>query len=64
MDTLARELTTLVIVLAALFLPGSALLVLSGGWRRWTGLQRYFVAAGLGIAFYPILFYTTRALLP
>ena len=64
MDTIAGELGLLVIVAVAVFLPGSALLVVSGGWRRWSGLQRYVVAAGLGLAFYPILFYTTRALLP
>jgi hypothetical protein len=59
----AKELITLLVALTVFLLPGSAILALSGD-RRWTGLQQVFVAAGLGLAFYPILFYMTRALLP
>ena len=64
MLSIAGELGLLIILSGALFLPGSAILVLSSSWRRWVGLQRIFVAVGLSIAFYPILFYTTRFLLP
>lgn len=64
MNALAQELGTLIVALAAIFLPGSALLAMSGGWRRWTGLQQVLAATGLGVAFYPILFYALRALLP
>jgi hypothetical protein len=63
MADFAQALTTMLVVLAAIFLPGSAILALSGD-RRWTGLQQLFVATGLGLAIYPILFYLTRALLP
>ncbi len=55
----------LILTLAAVFfLPGAALLILSGGWRRWDGLQRYVLACGLSIAFFPVLFYTARFWLP
>jgi len=40
--------------------PGWCLLALTDGWRRWEGLQRWIVAVGLSVAFYPILFYLTR----
>jgi hypothetical protein len=55
----------LILVLSAMFfLPGAALLILSGAWRRWDGLQRYILAVGLSIAFYPALFYAARFWLP
>jgi hypothetical protein len=55
----------LFLTLAALFfLPGAALLVMSGAWARWPGLQRYVAAAGLSVAFYPVLFYTVRFIAP
>ncbi len=47
-----------------LILPGWAALALSGGWCQWKGLQRWVVAVGLCIAFYPVLFYSTRWLIP
>ena len=49
---------------ALFFLPGSAWLVVSQTWLHWPGLQRYFVAIGLSIATYPVLFYMARFLLP
>lgn len=58
------EIFLFFVLSAVIFLPGSALLVVSGTWRRWQGLQRYFVAIGLSLAFYPVLFYTVRFLLP
>jgi hypothetical protein len=55
----------LLFILAVLFfLPGSALLVLSGTWRRWPGLQGYLAAVGLSAAFYPVFFYAVRFLAP
>jgi hypothetical protein len=45
-------------------LPGCALLSLAGGWHQWKGLQRWIVATGVSIAFYPVLFYLLRSLLP
>jgi hypothetical protein len=48
---------------ATIFLvPGWALLALTGDWRRWEGLQRWIVAVGVSIAFYPVLFYLVRPL--
>jgi hypothetical protein len=47
-----------------LTLPGWMLLALSGSWRRWEGLQRWIVAIGISIAFYPVLFYWMRSVLP
>jgi hypothetical protein len=53
------------VVFAAMFLlPGWAILSFNQNWRRWQGLQRWCVAIGLSIAFYPVLFYTTRLVLP
>ena len=45
-------------------LPGWALLAINHSWRQWNGLQRWCVAAGLSIAFYPVLFYWLRLVLP
>jgi hypothetical protein len=53
------------IVLGAMFtLPGWALLAINHSWRQWNGLQRWCVAVGLSIAFYPVLFYWLRLVLP
>lgn len=59
-----HELYLFFILVVVCFLPGSTLLIVSGTWRRWQGLQRYSVAIGLSLAFYPVLFYTVRFLLP
>ncbi len=48
----------------SVLLPGWAFLAISGIWRQWKGLQRWLWAMGLGIAFYPILFYMLRFALP
>jgi len=45
-------------------LPGWALLAINHSWRQWSGLQRWCVAVGLSIAFYPVLFYWLRLVLP
>ncbi|MBN1878176.1 MAG: hypothetical protein JXA33_28410 [Anaerolineae bacterium] len=52
------------LILGMLLLPGWAILASSGLWRHWQGLQRWIVALGLGIAFYPILFYFARWVVP
>jgi hypothetical protein len=54
----------LLVLVAIFFLPGATLLVLSNVWSHWLGWQRYLVAIGLSIAFYPVLFYSMRSLLP
>ena len=64
MASVTRELTVIVVIAAMLFFPGGAILVLSRTWQRWSGLQRLFVAAGLSVALYPVLFYMMRFLLP
>jgi hypothetical protein len=47
-----------------LILPGWAVLSLSGLWRRWDVMQRWIIAVGLSIAFYPLLFYGARWAVP
>ncbi|MCP4535535.1 MAG: hypothetical protein GY832_00140 [Chloroflexi bacterium] len=55
----------LTIVLIGMFtLPGWAALALNHSWRQWKGLQRWIVAIGISIAFYPVLFYATRSVIP
>lgn len=58
------EIRLLVVLAAMFFLPGSALLAISGYWQRWEGLQRYVIAVGLSLSFYPVLFYGVRFVLP
>ncbi len=53
------------IALIAVFtLPGWFFLTFGAAWREWRGLQRWIVAIGLSIAFYPALFYWLRWILP
>ncbi|NJM06960.1 hypothetical protein HC891_13475 [Candidatus Gracilibacteria bacterium] len=58
------DLAALPALLLLFTAPGWALLALSGLWRRFPGLQAWCVSIGLSIAFYPVLFYTFRTLLP
>ncbi len=58
------ELRIFITIFILLMLPGWAMLALSGLWRRWESLQRWIVALGLGIAFYPVLFYFARWIVP
>lgn len=59
------ELIRLTLVIAAVFLiPGWAFLSLTRFWQKWDTLQRWCVAMGLSISFYPVLFYATRSLFP
>ena len=60
----AVEFRLAVVLIGAFTLPGWAVLALSNGWRQWKGLQRWIVAVGISIAFYPVLFYTTRSVIP
>lgn len=58
------EFWIIVVLVAMLTLPGWAMLALSGTWRQWKGLQRWVVAVGVSIAFYPVFFYGMRSVLP
>jgi hypothetical protein len=53
-----------IVLVAVLTLPGWFLLTFGELWRHWTGLQRWIVAIGLSVAFYPVLFYWMRLVLP
>lgn len=57
-------LLSIIVVFIILIIPGWALLSIAGYWHQWKGLQRWIVAVGLGIAFYPALFYLMRLVLP
>lgn len=58
------EIKIILIIAIMLLIPGWAFLAVSGLWRRFKVLQRWFLAIGISIAFYPILFYTARTILP
>ncbi len=58
------EAKTLITIFIMLLVPGWAFLAGTGLWRRFEALERWILAVGLGIAFYPVLYYLTRALLP
>jgi len=64
LSSLFVDLRLFITLAAMFFLPGSAILVLSRAWTRWRGLQAYIVAVGLSVAFYPVLFYAARFVLP
>jgi len=55
--TALRGAITLTAVLAV---PGWFLLAFADTWKDWPGLQRWVVAIGMSIAFYPLLFYWLR----
>jgi hypothetical protein len=59
-----NELRVALVLALMLTLPGWAILAVAGGWRMWDRLQRWCVAIGLSIAFYPVLFYGVRAVVP
>ena len=54
----------IVTLVAMLTIPGWALISISDYWKRWKTLQRWIIAIGLSIAFYPILFYWARIIFP
>lgn len=55
---------TLLTILILVLVPGWAIISISNYWRKWEPLQRWFLAACLGVAFWPVLYYATRAVLP
>ncbi len=58
------EIKIVLIIALMLLIPGWAFLAVSGLWRRFKVIQRWFLAVGISIAFYPILFYSARTILP
>ncbi len=58
------ELRLAIALVAMLILPGWAILSLGQRCREWDTLQRWCLAVGVSVAFYPVLFYATRAILP
>ena len=60
----STELRLLVVLVGMLTLPGWAVLSFADNWRQWRGLQRWIVAVGISIAFYPVLFYGLRSVFP
>ncbi len=58
------EIRILLVSSCLLLVPGWFILVVSGLWRRWRGIQGWFLAFGVSIAFYPVLYYALRTLLP
>lgn len=58
------EARLLLAVGSLLLLPGWAFLAVSGLWRRFPTLIRWIVAVSLSTAFFPVLFYLSRSLLP
>ena len=58
------EVRTLLTIFIMLLVPGWAILSVTNLWRRFDAIERWILAVGLSIAFYPFLFYLTRALVP
>jgi hypothetical protein len=58
------ELRLVAVLVGMLTLPGWAVLTFHGSWRQWRGLQRWIVAIGTSIAFYPVFFYSIRSIFP
>lgn len=58
------ELRLALALAAMLIVPGWAILSLAPNWKRDAALARWCLAISISIAFYPVLFYATRALLP
>ncbi|HOU00735.1 MAG TPA: hypothetical protein PLE00_08660, partial [Anaerolineaceae bacterium] len=58
------ELRTLLTIFIMLIVPGWAILSVTNLWRRFEAIERCILAVGLSIAFYPFVYYLTRAILP
>lgn len=56
------ELRVAAVTLAAIAVPGWALLALGRAWRTWAPLQAWALALALGVAFYPVLYALAGAL--
>lgn len=63
MTTVLGSLRAALAFAALLLIPGWTLLALTGLWRRWEGLARWFVAVSLSLALFPVAFYLHRSLL-
>jgi len=57
-------LKTLFVILALILIPGWGIISIANYWRKWNALQRWFLASAVSIAFWPILFYSTRFVFP
>jgi hypothetical protein len=55
---------TLLIISAIVFIPGWAIISISNYWRKWDPIQRWFLAMCFSIAFWPVLYYSTRFIFP
>ena len=55
---------TLLIIFSLVLIPGWAIISISDYWRKWNTLQRWFLAISISIAFWPILYYSTRTVFP
>lgn len=58
------ELRTLITIFIMLIVPGWAILSLTNIWRRYKAIERWILAVGLSIAFYPFVYYLIRAIIP
>jgi hypothetical protein len=58
------EIRALLVLVAMLLVPGWAFVSITGLWARWKTLQRWCAAVAISIAFYPVLYYWARMLLP
>lgn len=58
------ELSIVIALAAILLLPGWSILTVSNFGRRWPLFERFALAVGLSVTFYPILFYNLRFWLP
>lgn len=59
-----QEVRMVLAIACLLLLPGWALLAVSGLWRRFATLVRWIVAVSFSSAFFPVLYYLARVLLP
>lgn len=59
-----QEARLVLAIACLLLLPGWAFLAVSGLWRRFATLVRWIVAVSFSAAFFPVLYYLARALLP
>ncbi len=59
-----EEFKNLIILFLMFSIPGWFLLSFTGFWKKWTALQRWITSIGIGISFYPVLFYFSRLLIP
>ena len=58
------ELRILLTIFIMLVIPGWAILSVTNLWRRFDAIERWILAVGLSIVFYPFLYYLTRAIVP